>query len=87
MRTDSPERLVRKELAAVFGLEERAKSVRHLEPALVINSGWGVASKQETPRQLLHFWPQISTEIVGDAQMDVNRKIWPVSKLRQIFAV
>ncbi len=33
-----------------------------------------------------HFSPQISTEILWDDSVPVNRKLQSLSKLRQIFA-
>src|SRR4051812_11911868 len=74
------------ELTAVLRLEDRTKAVRHLEPALVIDAGRRVASKHETPRPILHYSPQKSTGMVGEAPVEVNRKILVLSKLRQIFA-
>ena len=64
MRTYSPDQAGQEQLAAVLALEQRAKGVRNLEPALVIDAGGRVAPKHG--RNLLHFSPQISTEIVGD---------------------
>jgi hypothetical protein len=75
-----------KQLAAVFALEERTKDVRNLESALIINTGLLVASKHTSPSESTHFSPQISTEILSDGSEGVNRKIQPLSKLRQIFA-
>src|SRR5438093_8416354 len=50
------------ELPAVFRVQERTERVRHLEPALVVDAGWGVTAEHETPQPLGHFYPQISTQ-------------------------
>ena len=67
-------------------LEKGPKDVRNLESTFVIYSGLLMAPKHDRPLEAHHFSPQFSTEIVGEAQVDVNRKIHPVSKLRLIFA-
>src|SRR5262245_40734819 len=63
------------DLAPVLRLEVRTEDVRQLESALVIDFGDLVPSKHETPRPLLHFFPQKSTDIVGVATMGCQRKI------------
>src|SRR5205809_3749429 len=74
------------QLAAVLALEARTKDVRNLESALIIYTGLLVASKHTRPLVSTHFSPQISTEILSEGLVRVNRKIRPLSKLRQIFA-
>ena len=74
------------QFTAVLGLEQGPKDVRDLESPFVIYASLFVASKHSKPLEAHHFSPQFSTEIVGEAQVDVNRKIHPVSKLRLIFA-
>jgi hypothetical protein len=74
------------QLAAVLALEERTKNVRNLESALIIYACLFVPSKHTEPSDTTHFSPQISTEILRDGCIPVNRKIQPLSKLRQIFA-
>ena len=74
------------QLAAVLVLEERTKDVRNLESALIIYACLFVASKHAEPSHSTHFSPQISTEILSDGRVSVNRKIQLLSKLRQIFA-
>src|SRR5712672_872229 len=74
------------QLAAVLGLEVRTKGVRNLESSLIIYSGLLVTSKHAQPSISSHFSPQISTEILRDGSVRVNRKIKLLSQLRQIFA-
>ena len=76
----------KEQLAAVLALEERTKNVRNLESALIIYAGLLVASKHTKPLNGNHFSPQISTEILSDGSVRVNRKIKLLSQLRQIFA-
>ena len=75
------------QLAAVFALEERTKDVRNLESALIIYAGLFVPSKHTEPSNID---PLFSTNFHGDTKgrpaCHVNRKIQPLSKLRQIFA-
>src|SRR3954451_20605702 len=74
------------QLAAEFAFEERTKDVRNLESALIIYACLLVASKHTETSESTHFSPQISTEILRDRPMGLNRKIQPLSKLRQLFA-
>ena len=74
------------QLTAEFALERRTKDVRNLESALIIYAGLLVASKHTRPLKMNHFFPQISTEILWDDSVPVNRKLQSLSKLRQIFA-
>src|SRR4029077_4317884 len=74
------------QLAAVLRLEARTKDVRNLESALIIYAGLFVSPKHTRPLASRHFSPQISTEILWDGSVPVNRKIQSLSKLRQIFA-
>src|ERR1700704_177689 len=74
------------QLAAVLGLEVQTEDVRNLESALIIYAGLLVTSKHAQPSKSSHFSPQISTEILSDGSVRVNRKIKLLSQLRQIFA-
>src|SRR4029079_5904340 len=66
-----PSQAREEEFSSVLTLEQGLKGIWDLQPPFVVNSSWRIASKHA---QLLHFWPLISTRIVEEAQVDVNRK-------------
>src|SRR5215472_9589067 len=67
-----PRQARHEQLGAVCFLDERAKSVRDLEPPFVIDFGSVIAPEHV---RLLHFAPQKTTARLGVGSCSVNRKM------------
>src|SRR5438046_217455 len=87
MRTNSPDRLVTKTSRPnLLSIGPRKSPGTLSRPLSSMRAG---AFPLNTPESALndHLSPQDSTPIVDNAQAEVNRKTYPISKLREIFAI